>query len=766
MNKKRISNKKNNQIENNKHSNLLDAINNASNNFTLKNKIMLKTKSTKNMFNKSNISETENYEQNEQSENNLYFNKQKNLIELNNLLKNNEYIPINQLIYPEGMIITEEDFNKNPLYEANNILQKGYLSTDIYNNFILPINLEDEEIRENKAINGYNLKYKKGLKDLFRSYKNDVTNTITKSNFLKIFRDKNINNLSINLNELNITIRKKYGENLNELDYNQFIFLLIQFSFLIFSKKRNTLTISECYGFLLRKLINIKKTESTNKLNKKFLPIFNYIKQKIELNENYNLPPGLKIIEVCNVKYKNRIPKSFSNLIGESTIICYEILEEIIFNRFNSSIIEPFVIINKNIDFEVDFQALKKWSNFLTFNYINLDSKYQKEGIYVCDILEEGLEKLSKNNFVNDYYKEKAKKKEIQFGNEKKKKEKFLKRRIYLKKIVDKIEKEKEEKKKQIELENERKMKINEINKNINKMKREISKKKVDKIKIKNIIKKEEEKKNELLNNDEKKMEEEILKQKLYLNDKKKKLKEQFIKITEERKLLLKQLDEKKYLDQMKELKTNISYLNKEKEFNKFEKNLNNSIKNLHQNENVIKVFDKYKNHIKLIYEIYSKIGYNKISFESGEKISINEFREFLTNFIILGIFINNEQMIYIFNKITLTEKKNYLNYDDFEIALIYLSIYSKFSDKNKKITKNIIDNFNENYIEQFFQYLGFKFPFNRVKIENFINERRSMPLKDLMKIKKEIKKKQDEKSKKLNNDENKNKSNIKEENK
>ena len=759
MNKKRKSNK-NNQIENNKHSNLLDAINNASNNLILKNKIMLKTKSSNNIHNKNY--ETENYEQNEQNEIN-YFNKQKNLIEINNLIKNNEFIPFNQLILPEGMIITEEYFNKNPLYEANNILQKGYLSTEIYNNFILPINLEDEELRENKALNGYNLKYKKYLKDLFRSYKNEVTNTITKSNFLKIFRDKNINNSLINLNELNITIRKKYGENLNELDYNQFIFLLIQFSFLIFTKKRNTLTISECYGFLLRKLINIKKTESTNKLNKRFLPIFDYIKQKIELNENYNLPPGIKIIEVTNVKYKNRTPNNFINLLGESTIICYEILEEIIFNRFNSSIIEPFVLIKKDIDFEIDFQSLKKWSNFLTFNYINLDSKYQKEGIDVCDILEEGLEKLSKNNFVNNYFKEKAIKKEIQFGKEKKKNEKFQKRRIYLKKIVSEREKEKEEKKKQIELENERKMKIKEINKNINKMKREISKKKINnKIEFQNKIKKEEEKKNELLNEDEKKIEEKILQQKLYLNNKKKKLKEQFTKITEERKILLKQLDEKNYLDQIKELKTNISYLNKEKEYNKFEKNLNNSIKNLHQNENVIKIFDKYKNHIKLIYEIYSKIGYNKISFESGEKISINEFREFLTDFIILGIFINNEQMIYIFNKITLTEKKNYLNYDDFEIALIYLTIYSKFSDKNQKITKNVIDNFNAGFIEHFFQYLDFTFPFNRVKIENFINERRSMPHKDLMKIKKQIKKEKIEKYRNLkcDDEENENKSN------
>ena len=43
-------------------------------------------------------------------------------------------------------------------------------------------------------------------------------------------------------------------------------------------------------------------------------------------------------------------------------------------------------------------------------------------------------------------------------------------------------------------------------------------------------------------------------------------------------------------------------------------------------------------NHLKIIYDIYSKIGYNKISFNSKEVMHIDEFKQFLINFAIFVV--------------------------------------------------------------------------------------------------------------------------------
>ena len=66
-------------------------------------------------------------------------------------------------------------------------------------------------------------------------------------------------------------------------------------------------------------------------------------------------------------------------------------------------------------------------------------------------------------------------------------------------------------------------------------------------------------------------------------------------------------------------------------------------------------------------------------------------FKQFLTNFTILGLLISSNQMNWIYKVITrksLNEKENqsYFDYHDFKLALCYLTIMARFAEKERKI--------------------------------------------------------------------------------
>ena len=268
-------------------------------------------------------------------------------------------------------------------------------------------------------------------------------------------------------------------------------------------------------------------------------------------------------------------------------------------------------------------------------------------------------------------------------------------------------------------------------------------------------IKKEKKAKEEKLKKREinKKLKEERLKKKVeFLNEQEEKLKLQFKQIKEQREKYLKSQNSKTYISQLNSLTSNTSYIQRDKVSLEFEKNLNKKIVEISEKENIKAEFNKYDNHLKLIYDIYSKMNRNKSSFDAPNALSINEFREFLINFTILGILINTDQMNFIFTKITKSENKTELNYNDFLTSFVYLSICSKFTNKNQKITQNEIDNFNELNIEQFIEFLGLRLPFNKLELENFINDRRAMTIKNLLKLQREIKKEKIESYKKQDN--------------
>ncbi len=187
------------------------------------------------------------------------------------------------------------------------------------------------------------------------------------------------------------------------------------------------------------------------------------------------------------------------------------------------------------------------------------------------------------------------------------------------------------------------------------------------------------------------------------------------------------------------------SYLEKDKEYCTFESNLIQTLDNLRKREDVSKIFEKYNKHLKTIYDVYSKIGYNKISFFSKECIRLNEFKQFLINFGILGLLISTDQMNWIFTKIA-KDKQNerdlqaYLDYDDFQITLCMLAIFSRFTERSRKLLPSDIDSTNGETIEYFFKFLGLKLPYNRIEMENFINDRRALTMKNLIDLQRKIK--------------------------
>ena len=314
-----------------------------------------------------------------------------NLINKINILK--------ELIHPEGTIIKQTyDTYENNLSFMSKKIRNNYITSEVFKNFIIPVNLNCEEDREIIAINGYNKQYKKNLRLYFRSYSNEVTQKINKSNFLRLLRECGFDKYKINLEEFNISIRNIFGENLNSFTFEEFLTLLIQLSYLIYTKTRDTLTISECYGSLIKKMkIRDNLTNAIDIIKNKMESVIYLINDRIENGKEYNLPPGFKLKEKTRIVYQNRLSPHIIKYIGESKFICYQILEDIIFRVLNSSIIEPYVKIIKTNEIEIETGEIHKWNINLTKEYVKLNKEYEKIGIIVADILEEGLEKICKN---------------------------------------------------------------------------------------------------------------------------------------------------------------------------------------------------------------------------------------------------------------------------------------------------------------------------------------------------------------------------------
>ena len=646
-------------------------------------------------------------------------------------------------VLPEGTLIKIMPNGNQEIAETALSKQYNLYMTNIKGRNNL-VNLEEEEDREIKAIEGYNYEYKKNIKYNFKCYASEIDFVIKKQNLLKLLRERGYSKNNIDLEELNTLIRFLYNENLTTFSFEQYTNLLIHLSYIIYSKIRPTLTISECYGNLLKKLSLQEETEGVVKKKNPMQPVINLLLELKDNDESFNMPEGFKFGIKTKVRYNNRLAPHFCKILGEGRYICYEIIEDIIFNIFKTSIIEPYVNLEAEDEVIIEPEKVHKWTPEVTKQYIKMGKEYKIFGMAACDALEDGLRNFLKGkninceNIIHPFQKKLYDEMKERLKKENKQSRLFIQRRA---EIESKLEEYKKKKKTQ------KMEKMKKIKKLREKKKEEIQliQEKFTKVQEKR-KQQEEEKLSKLLQRQDKmkekndKRDKELLE---FYHKQRKKIKVQMKEILSKR---------KEYLFRFKEIKhekvkpsPKPSYLEKDKEYCAFESNLLQTLENLRKREDVNKIYEKYSKHLKIIYEVYSKIGANKISFFTKECIKNNEFKQFLINFGILGLLISTDQMNWIYNKIA-KEKQNeregqaYLDYDDFQIALCMLAIFSRFTERSRKLLPSDIDSTNGETIEYFFKFLGLNLPYNRIEMENFINDRRALTMKNLLELQRKIK--------------------------
>ena len=173
------------------------------------------------------------------------------------------------------------------------------------------------------------------------------------------------------------------------------------------------------------------------------------------------------------------------------------------------------------------------------------------------------------------------------------------------------------------------------------------------------------------------------------------------------------------------------------------DKDLNKNIQNLMEKEDIKKVINDYYSHLQFVYNTYVLLGFSKL--EQTKGMRKNEFREFLVNFSVLGLLVTVSQMNWIYVKITSEklDKRNgesYFDFDDFILSIGYLSIFARFTQRSRQLIQKDIDETTGGTIENFMKFLQFKLPFNQNELENFINDRRGMTVKNILNDRKELK--------------------------
>ena len=626
------------------------------------------------------------------------------------------------LIRKEDTVIYQDLYNKN---------RKYYLAPEIISKYLnLPFDLDEEEDREIEAIKGYNVEYKKNLVYYFKIYSNEAKEKISKMKFVKLLRDLSFDKERIEYKEINIMIRLMFKFNLNEFDFNQFINILMQLAYIIFRRLRPCITIGESYGNLLKRFV-IKQinAEQITHLQKKYRDVIRYILQLRRNKEQFNMPEGFKLVKKTNVKYNYRLATHMADYIGEAKLICYQIIEEIIFDCCNSSLIEPYIDVNVIETVEIEPENIHNWSPGLTMAYIDLDKKLQFFGLFAADALEDGIRRMIRRNYEEDPEGDEMRYTKrifnLKWAKEGIKKKRKIRNEIIIKNEKKKIDPEPEGNKFKIE---KNKEKLGEIKKKFKEIQKKIED---EKIRIKEEIK--------LKDKYELEQEEKKRKANKYINlECNKKMKMQLKNIMEKRTGIRKEKEEEEKKEANR-LKRKVYFISEEeKKNNDFEKNIYNSIKKIIEKKEIKECIDKYSNHLKVIYEIYSKMSLNKLN--SKAVIHIDEFNQFLLNFTILGVYISLEQMNWIFkniSKVSQNKRNNelFLDFEDFKLSIGYLTIFSDLEVKSWKLKPQNIEEINEEKIEKFFKNLGFKLPFDKIELEKFVNERRNMSAKNFINL-------------------------------
>ena len=644
-------------------------------------------------------------------------------------IKDKKYISVktkrqwikNVLVQKEDTCINQDLYKKNRRYFLDKNIYIKYLS--------LPFDLDEEEDRELTAIKGYNIEYKTNLAHYFKNYGNEVKQKITKIKLIRLLRDIGFDRERIQFNEINILIRLMFKYNLSEFDFNQFINILVQLSYIIYYKFRPTLTIGEAYGNFLRKLVVDKiNANHIDFLNRKYQEVFDYIFYLKEGNEPFNMPEGFKLVKKTQVKYNYRLQTYMAEYIGEPRLICYQIIEDIIFSVCQSSYIEPYIEVDGYETVEIEPEKVHNWSAGLTMAYMDLDKDLSFYGIFAADALEDGIRKMLRKtheeNIENNMLKYTKKPFSIKWAKDDLNKKRQLRAKLLIENEKKKVDKEPD----------------------YNRFKSDMTKTGYAKVKIdfKDVKKKIELKK---------------IKKKEEIEAKQKSEIEKEIKEKEEKKIINKEISKKVRLQLLNfvEKKTGKRKAQQEeynKQYNKFDKCIINSMKYKVENSDIKNILNKYEKHIKIIYDTYSKMSSDKI--RPKKVIHLNEFSQFLDNFSILGKYISSDQMNWIFNNISKasqTKRDNnlYLDFEDFKLSFCYLSIFSNLNKSIFKLNPKNIEEMNAENVETFLKKIGLKFQFDKKKSQKIINKKKNIKNKKIEEKKDDDNKSQNKKEEQSN---------------
>ena len=637
-------------------------------------------------------------------------------------------------------------FTTNPDIPKTSVIKhEGYVDSrkEIDKDKFSFIRLEAEEPREKKAIENLAIKYRKNLKYYYRQYVDNAQNLISRNSFLKMLREFGVNQEILSVDEISYLIRQHFGLPATYFTYDQFIELAYHTAYLVFSKIKPSNSISENFEVLC-KLMELRGRNEDKYLLKK-------VAEFMKANTNALLPPGFKYKKTTNVKFESKIPDFLKKQLGESKSIVIEILDNLLSKIFNSHIIESFVKVSQDLELRQTEKPNWCLGTFLAYAKMEKKEVIDNNIIEVGNLIEDimfNLEHNHKNlNFVHtiiakqeqefeDYHKvylKKDKKKWHAKSEELKEKLKKLKE-----KNKDKLTKKEDEKRREL-MHEEEKYKLEYLSR-MNHVKKtrilvETNKIKVEaerKLKIENMLKKEKEA--------EKKKTEEINQ---YIKSVKKKLKEQFIHVKDDKAKT--SLIPSKSITSLPPLKNPIENIfKKNKNYIDFEKNLYSNMQNLLNRKDIKEVLSEYQSHLITIYEIYTQMGNNKISFYNHDAIHYKEFRQFCSDFNLLGILINVEQLHYIFHKSATTnqgekEEQNFLKFNDFLVAFMMLTLYSKYTNKSRKLIPDDVKKLNQQEFKSFIHYVGFELPFSRKNLEDYINDRRKLTAKEEIRLKRNI---------------------------
>jgi hypothetical protein len=630
----------------------------------------------------------------------------------------------------------------------------------------LPISLDEEENRENIAINGLIKQYDKELKYYFQSYMTESNNSIAKAHLLKMLRELGFDNDKLTLDEFNTAIRSVFNNPMNYFDTEQFNTFIIQLSYLLYTRINPALTISMCFKRLLG-LLKIPK--------KKNMKVLTVLEETINKNPGFPLPPGYKIKTSQVVSYDYSLPESFLGFLKESQIVALEVLNEIISKSLNSNIIEPLVTMKTNSKVEVDTKNMLsfKWDERIINTYSDLDKIAKEKDKPQIEILKEFLSEIEESKTTRLERQETIKhiapkekideEEKLKFINEQLEKDK--KRKLRRQVVEEQLKKMKEQQEEEARKKNEESRKIKQETEDRlkqqllreRKLREQIKKELEENKKKKEVDIKAREEEDKQKENQKKQVKE--AEKKDFFNKQKRKLRKQFRVIKSAKENLMKlQQEEGKVKIPIIDAK---KILNRDKTLLEFEKNLNQTMENLLERQDIKDYITEYENHLKVIYDIYSKIGNKRISFYSEQAIHYNEFKEFCVNFTISNLLINSEQVSYIFKKVGKKNEGHYeeqffLKYKDFLIAMAYISVMSKFTNKSRKIIPSDLTQVNMYTFKLIFDFIGLKQPFSKKEVEDMINDRRALSAKQFFRLQTQLKKEKVKEFKKANTHENK----------